>query len=282
MYLHTFDTKYDSILKPGVLPQLERISRSCNNPSWFYTLHLHQDRTEIMFIADGEATITIGQHSFSARKGDLFLIDRGVIHALESSKENPSDIWCCLLEQVEFTEPPCSKKLSARANAGDFYHFLLNTFQSIQDFSYQDDQASYEICNHLVSSCLIIFHQLLINAHFKFEIKNPTFAQEILIYMNEHYKEKIDLEHLSKVFFTSASHISSVFKKEYQLSPINYLIDKRLSEARWCLINTNETIQTIAERVGYPNHYYFTRLFQARTGYTPTDYREQYGNCKGA
>ena len=190
--------------------------------------------------------------------------------------------WCCLLEQVEFTEPPCSKKLSARANAGDFYHFLLNTFQSIQDFSYQDDQASYEICNHLVSSCLIIFHQLLINAHFKFEIKNPTFAQEILIYMNEHYKEKIDLEHLSKVFFTSASHISSVFKKEYQLSPINYLIDKRLSEARWCLINTNETIQTIAERVGYPNHYYFTRLFQARTGYTPTDYREQYGNCKGA
>lgn len=281
MYLHTFDSGYFPILQPGALPRLERISRSCNNPSWFYTLHLHKDCTEIMFIADGEATITIGQHVFSAGKGDLFLIDRSVIHALESSKEYPSDIWCCLLSDVAFAETPCGDLLSTRANAGDFYSFLLNTFRTVQDFSYQEDSASYEICRHLISACLIIFHELLLNAHFKFEIKNPTLAQEILIYLNEHYKEKINLELLSKVFFTSASHISSEFKKEFRLSPINYLIDKRLSEARWLLINTNETIQSIADRVGYPNHYYFTRLFQTRTGFTPSDYRERYSSEKG-
>ena len=95
------------------------------------------------------------------------------------------------------------------------------------------------------------------------------------MYINEHYNENITLKSLATVFFVSETKISHDFKEEYNISPINYLIDKRIGEARWLLLNTNEPIYSIAERVGYTKYYYFNKLFKSRYGMTPAEYREQ-------
>lgn len=276
MYRHTFVARGTPILKAEYLPQIEQISHICNNPSWFYTLHLHPHQIELMYVADGQATLTTPQHIFHASESDIFLIDKNVVHSVESNKENPCDIWYFLLSNAEFYQMPQPGSFIAMAKAGDFSAFLDDTLHRIQEFSCRDDRAAFEISNHLAASLLIVFHEVLLDADFRFEVKNSAFAQEVLIYINEHYKEKIDLQQLSGIFYSSASHISNEFKKEYHISPIRYLIDKRLSESRWLLVNTNESVQGIAERVGYTNTYYFTKLFANRIGISPSDYRNAY------
>jgi len=276
MFMHNFDKEPTGIFREGVLPQIERISHTYNNPSWYYALHVHTEQVELMYVADGKATITLNQNVFQVEKGNLLLINKGMAHAIESSLEEPSDIWCCLMGNVEFQDSEEDHHFASVAKSGEFQNFINQTMRRLYDFSYQKGAAAQEICNHLSTCLVVLFRQLLLESNLSYEVKNPTFAQKVLVYINENYEKRIDLQHLSEVFYTSASHISREFKREYKISPINYLIDKRLSEAKWQLINTNETVYSIAERVGYDNYYYFSKLFHQRIGFLPTEYREKY------
>ena len=46
-----------------------------------------------------------------------------------------------------------------------------------------------------------------------------------------------------------------------------------LEKARELLVNTEDTIEAVAEKVGYNNSYSFTRFFKKYTGVTPNAYR---------
>ena len=98
-------------------------------------------------------------------------------------------------------------------------------------------------------------------------------ASDILSYIYTHYMENISLESLSQTFFMSAGHINHLLQKEFQISPINYLIDVRFSKFKALLINTDLPIAEIAYSVGYNNPAHFTKLFIKRIGYSPNDYR---------
>lgn len=277
MFMHNFEQLPTGIFLPGSAPRIERISHTYNNPSWRYALHLHPDSVELMYIAGGKASITLNQRIFDVGAGDILFIGKGLTHAVASSPKDPSDIWCCLMGGVEFADAATEHPFISVAKSGKFQSFIDAAVQGIYDFSYKEGAAAREICNNLSACLLVLFRQLLTKTDLTFELKSSALAQKVLVYINENYEKKIDLEHLSQVFYSSTSQISREFKKEYDISPINYLIEKRLSEAKWLLINTNETVSSIAERVGYANYYYFAKLFCERIGFMPSEYREKYG-----
>ncbi|HCN9223574.1 helix-turn-helix transcriptional regulator, partial [Escherichia coli] len=93
------------------------------------------------------------------------------------------------------------------------------------------------------------------------------------------YREKITLEQLSKKFRASVSYICHEFTKEYRISPINYVIQRRMTEAKWSLTNTELSQAEISWRVGYENVDHFAKLFLRHVGCSPSDYRRQFKNC---
>lgn len=56
--------------------------------------------------------------------------------------------------------------------------------------------------------------------------------------------------------------------KEYRISPINYVIQRRMTEAKWSLTNT-ELSQARSRRVGYENVDHFAKLFCAMSAVRP-------------
>ena len=54
------------------------------------------------------------------------------------------------------------------------------------------------------------------------------------------------------------------------------MIDRRISEAKWMLINTKDSLASISLQVGYENTTHFTNLFIKRVGYRPLEYREKF------
>ena len=52
--------------------------------------------------------------------------------------------------------------------------------------------------------------------------KDSSFAQNILIYINENYNKKITLKLLSEHFHISADYISHEFRKIYGISPLEF------------------------------------------------------------
>jgi len=60
------------------------------------------------------------------------------------------------------------------------------------------------------------------------------------------------------------------------VTPIQYLIDLRMAEARRLLIGSpGRDIKEIGEIVGYPDPHYFSRIFKNTHGITPTEYRSR-------
>ncbi len=60
------------------------------------------------------------------------------------------------------------------------------------------------------------------------------------------------------------------------MSPIDYLIKKRLEIARYLLTNTRYPVAEVAKQIGYDNPLYFSSLFKKHTGMSPTEYRKNY------
>ena len=87
------------------------------------------------------------------------------------------------------------------------------------------------------------------------------------------YKEKIYLGALAEQSGLSPAQMRKVFRKVNRISPREYLIGKRIEEAKYLLEEGKENVSSIAEKVGYDNVNYFSRIFKKKTGMSPIEYR---------
>ena len=100
-------------------------------------------------------------------------------------------------------------------------------------------------------------------------------AEAVKEYINLNFDKNITLSSLSEIFFVSPFHISHIFKENFGISPIQYLINVRMNEAKNLLSDSNYSIQEIARKAGYPNANYFNILFKRFTGKSPGMFRKQ-------
>lgn len=82
------------------------------------------------------------------------------------------------------------------------------------------------------------------------------------------------MKHLSDRFHISAKYASYLFKEEFNLKFVDFIVKLRMERAQELLAETNETIQNISIRVGYANSITFGRVFKRIVGVTPGDYRK--------
>ncbi len=71
----------------------------------------------------------------------------------------------------------------------------------------------------------------------------------------------------------SPSYLNAYFARLVGQPPIAYLIDLRLRRACELLRGTDLPIKEIAVQVGYPDQYFFSRIFRRRQGVSPRGYR---------
>jgi two-component system, response regulator YesN len=102
--------------------------------------------------------------------------------------------------------------------------------------------------------------------------------QEIVSYLRTYYMEDISLEKLSKMFFLTREHISRTFKKETGMTLSKFVTQLRINQAKSWLLETEESIYSIATMLGYQDEKYFSKLFKKVTGMTPFEYRSSGGS----
>jgi YesN/AraC family two-component response regulator len=98
--------------------------------------------------------------------------------------------------------------------------------------------------------------------------------QELKEYVDSHYYEKIDLVHLSKIFYLHPSTISKEFKRCFATTLVKYINTVRVCEATQLLESSQHSISYIAEKSGYENVNSFIRQFKAIMGVPPLQYRK--------
>lgn len=102
---------------------------------------------------------------------------------------------------------------------------------------------------------------------------------KIVDYIDLNYNKNISLYNLSEYSGMNANYICMLFKKELEISYLNYLDHIRLKKATDFLINDHrKTIHDIARTIGYQTERQFFKMFKKKTGITPNQFRETYGN----
>ncbi|EJM72751.1 helix-turn-helix domain-containing protein [Pseudomonas sp. GM55] len=104
----------------------------------------------------------------------------------------------------------------------------------------------------------------------------PAFKlRRITAWMAEHLAEEFSLALLAEQAGMSEYHFNRLFKRAVGIAPSQYQIKLRIDTARRLLRETEMTVITIANEVGYSNPSHFSRIFRKDTGFSPSDYRRQ-------
>ena len=93
-------------------------------------------------------------------------------------------------------------------------------------------------------------------------------------YIDHHYKENLTLDELAEKVSISKYHMAHAFKREYGVSPINYIIDCRIREGKRLLAETDLAPSQIASILGFSSSSYFCKTFSNIEGTSPTEYRK--------
>ncbi|MDY6226112.1 MAG: AraC family transcriptional regulator [Clostridium sp.] len=93
-------------------------------------------------------------------------------------------------------------------------------------------------------------------------------------YINKNYNEAISISQISDILEIDRRRFSDIFQEVIGLSPIKYLTEYRLKEAKRLLKFSSYTISEIADMTGYNDCFYFSKTFKKNVGMCPRRYRE--------
>ncbi len=97
----------------------------------------------------------------------------------------------------------------------------------------------------------------------------------VVTFINTNYDRELMLDDLSKHSGLSKSHFSKLFHKEMQQTPMEYLKQVRMQNAKKMLLSQKLTITQVAQKCGYNSHAYFTKQFKELYGETPKTFMQR-------
>lgn len=107
------------------------------------------------------------------------------------------------------------------------------------------------------------------------ETDSPDLSEQAIRYMTDNYQHNITIESLAQLLNYSPQYISRKFKEQTGNSPINFLIMLRMDKAQELLLTSDATLQEVAASVGYPDMFYFNRMFKKHVGVAPGQYKKR-------
>ena len=99
-------------------------------------------------------------------------------------------------------------------------------------------------------------------------------------YISAHFAEELRLEDLAALVGMAPSAFSRFFKQHTTRTLSDYIIDIRLGNAARMLVDTSTSISEISYACGFNNLSNFNRIFKARRGYTPRDFRALFSKSR--
>lgn len=217
------------------------------------------------YILDGEGEVTIDKKTFPIKKHSTIIIKRGTQYSITQNENNPiKKIWI-MFSSAYITYMLENYRLTSGVyNINNEYNFknLMEIINSEKDYSLLFFIANniHEIITHTASFNLKIFESPATIIKSKLDT---------LVY------EKSSLIDIAKELGMSLSTLSRTFKKTFNISPGQYIIDNKINISKSLLSSSSLPIKNISNMLNFTNEYYFTYYFTKKNGVSPSAYRKQ-------
>lgn len=157
------------------------------------------------------------------------------------------------------------------------YEELKRLFEHLSRCSYPgviDLQQQREYIKELL--LLVLYEAQSYNRKTCFPSDNPNDpAKQAHHYILEHFREPIRIQDLAAMLYLNENYLIRIFKKQYQITPNQYLLETRLIHARYLLLYSEQSVKEIALFCGFHTTSYFIKKFCLRFQKTPSVFRRE-------
>lgn len=103
---------------------------------------------------------------------------------------------------------------------------------------------------------------------------NDHFITRVMDFIEKNYSEPIGVAEIADYLNITPQHLSRQYKSKTGETLISYLSNYRLTKASELIINTNTSIQDVANLCGFTDAKYFSKRYKQFFGITPKKHRE--------
>ena len=210
--------------------------------------------------------------------GDCVFIDCKKPYAHKSSE----DLW--ELKWVHFYGPNLKAIYEKYIERGGVCCFVTNKserYSTILSDLYSAAESTNNIRDMLIYEKLTKLLTLLMEDSWQdenayHERNSKQNLQSVKEFLDQNYKEKITLEDLSEKFYINKYYLTRIFKEQFGISVIDYLLSVRITHAKQLLRFSELTIEKVGTECGIPDANYFARIFKKIEGCAPGEYRRRW------
>ena len=227
-------------------------------------------------VEHGKGSLMYGGKQYELGAGDCVMIDCRQNYSHSTS----DDLWT--IRWVHFTGPSMPviyNKYLERGGRPAFhpeqtFDQYCTILKQIYDTAISDSYVRDMEINTLLSEMLTYLMKDAWDPGSAANSKDRSDISAVKAYLDLHSSEKITLDELSEHFFLEKTYLSRLFKDTYGTSPIDYVIQNRITNAKTKLRFTDMTIEEIAYACGFNSSTYFARIFRKIENMSPREYRE--------
>lgn len=235
--------------------------------------HLH-------FVLQGTGALIIGDKKYDLKTDDIFLIPKGIPIRYHANYENPWQyMWITFdgemakayLSYAGLSEetPTIHSQIPSQV-----YLPLIQKILDLNQLTFFNEIRRVGYLYEILSSLIEMQSSLKTSRKKQYDYSIDTYVDYALQYIKLHY-EHITVQDIADYIGINRSYLTSIFKKQLQVSPKEYLMRFKLNIAAKQLTDTTMSIQEIATGIGYDNPLTFSKIFKQEYGISPRHYREE-------
>ena len=254
---------------------INKIGHMADQPNQFFTNFFVRHDFCLQYVIGGKGEFFVNNKLYALMPGTLFLLPKQKYHYYKADKNDPYEYYWIHFNGNGFTRFMETIGLSEDNPVlyGINNPAIRSVFEELIELSISP--KNHDKLLILSKSYQLLYEIAVCIPQNQSEQRNSSneIVERIVNYISENFTRPLNLDMLSELVHINKCYLISVFKRHTGISPIQYLIQYRISNA--CqLLRTDRTISEIAAMCGFQELTNFLIRFKKITGLTPSQYRK--------
>ena len=274
-----FSEQFYQSEKKGYLNEEFRLFHIKDQTGQEFSYHYHDFHKVVIFLS-GKVTYHIEGKAYHLKPWDILLVSRHAIHKSEIDASVPYERFILWIKN----DIPNKQLLQCFQKASDRSYNLVRLNSSLQEklkdvlFELEASARSEAFGKDILTQALfqefmVYLNRIFLEKQYIFDKKSYSYDSQIaniLKYINHHLGEDLSVNALASRHYISKYHLMRKFKEETGYTLHNYVINKRLLQAR-TLISEGTPILKAAHESGFTEYSTFSRAYRKQFGKAPSE-----------
>ena len=230
---------------------------------------------QLLLVLSGQGVFEVDGRALRMRPGDLLIVNPDVEHSERCVGEEPLDYIMLGVDRLAFSFDADSTPFGCLENniqSARLRFYFQEILREMQEKGLHSERIASDLLEALLLT--VVRDTGFVSAAYE-PARSSRESGAVKRYLDANYGQEITLDLLAQRTNLNKYYLVHAFTRAHGVSPINYLISRRIEAAKHLLESSDQSIAQIAATVGFSSQSYFSQSFRRLVSCTPAQYRKQ-------